>query len=246
MSMVPTAGAASRSRVQSVSRACELLRVLETGERSYTALALARATGLDRTVVYRLLRTLADDGLVVEEDGSFGLGPGAATLSLAYIDRNGLRRAGLPYAVELHTELIDTPWIVTLAIPARDCAILIERLWKPSAPLAALIDLGTRLPLERSAIGRCFLAYGAAETSTVDSALAARLEEVRAAGGIEHSRHEIRPGIAAVACIVRTPRGTPVGAVCVSGTELDDQLSRDSDVAIRLARTAASISAALG
>ena len=62
--MVPTP-ASSRSRVQSVSRACELLRVLETGERSYTALALARETGLDRTVVYRLLRTLADEGRLV-------------------------------------------------------------------------------------------------------------------------------------------------------------------------------------
>ncbi len=241
-----TEGTSSRSRVQSVSRASELLRILANEhENEYTALALARITGLDRTVVYRLLRTLADDGLVAEHGGAFSIGPGAATLSLAYIDRNGLRRAALPYAVELHTELMDTPWIVSLAIPAVDCAILIERLWKPRAPLTTLIDLGTRLSLERSAIGRCFLASGAAQTRELDGALEARLDEIRTAGGIEWSQNEVRPGIAAVACTVSTPRGTPIGAICVSGPDLEDELSRESKVAMRLARTAASISAAL-
>src|SRR5579875_936862 len=118
-----------KSRVQSVSRACQLLQALgedSPGER--TVLDLARATGMDRTIAYRLLRTLADNGLASERGGRYAIGARAATLSLAYIEHTGLRQAALPYAVDLHAELGDTPWIVSLAIPALDCAILVERL----------------------------------------------------------------------------------------------------------------------
>jgi IclR family acetate operon transcriptional repressor len=238
----------SRSRVQSVSRACELLRLLETeAVEDASVLGLAKASGLDRTVTYRLLRTLVDNGLASETGGRYAVGAHAATLSLAYIEQTGLRQAALPYAVELHTTLADTPWIVSLAVPAVDCAILIERLWTSKAPLSTLIDLGTRLSLPRSSIGRCFLAYGVGLTPDLarDEDLAARLADIRAAGGVEYSFGEVRPGIGALACVIQNRHGDVVGAICVSGSDIEPVLSRHSAVAQRLARTASSISRAL-
>lgn len=245
---MPVESRQSRSRVQSVSRACELLRLLETMPvEDASVVTLARISGLDRTVVYRLLRTLVDNGMVSESGGRYAVGARAATLSLAYVDQFGLRQAALPYAVELHTTLVDTPWIVSLAVPAADCAILIERLWTPKAPLSTLIDLGTRLSLPRSSIGRCFLAYGVGLTPELaaNAELSQRLADIRAGHGVEYSFGEIRPGIGALASIVLDRQGVPVGAVCVSGSDIQPVLSRDSTLAQRLVRTAASIGQAL-
>ena len=239
----------SKSRVQSVERACRLLQILtESASQEHTVLDLARAADIDRTVAYRVLRTLVDNGLAAERHGKYAIGPRAATLSLAYVEQTRLRQVALPYAVDLDAGLGDTPWIVSLAIPALDCAILVERLWKANAPLSTLLDLGTRLSLEGTAIGRCFLAYGAAvlpDAAACTPELKARLEDIRAADGIEYSSNEVRVGISALASIIRTSSGSPIGAICVSGADLEPQLSRDSDVAKKLSRTVQAISRVL-
>jgi DNA-binding IclR family transcriptional regulator len=71
------------------------------------------------------------------------------------------------------------------------------------------------------------------------------LEDIRAAGGIEFSTNEVRPGISALASIIHNRRGTAVGAIAVSGADLGAELSRESAVAGKLARTASSIAHAL-
>src|SRR5689334_19347346 len=70
-----------RSNVQSVSRAFALLETLKDSSVRMSALEVARATGLDRTVVHRLLRTLAEHELVVEQRGTYGLGPASVLLA---------------------------------------------------------------------------------------------------------------------------------------------------------------------
>jgi DNA-binding IclR family transcriptional regulator len=240
---------ATRSaRVQSVDRACLLLNALAAEPmRPQSALELARSTGLNRTVAHRLLRTLTQNDLVAEAGGRYSIGSAAAVMSLAYVERLGLRQAALPYAVELHTSVQDSPWMVSLAIPATDCAILIDRLWKPQIPLASLLDLGTRLSLTGSAIGRCFLAYGHGSRPELDDdeALQRRLADVRAAGGLDWSAEEIRPGLSALAAVIRNREGAPVGAVSVSGADLTPHLSSDSELAQRVRATAQSISRVL-
>jgi IclR family transcriptional regulator, acetate operon repressor len=235
-------------RVQSVDRACLLLNALAAEPmRPQSALELARATGLNRTVAHRLLRTLAQNDLVAEAGGRYSIGSAAAVMSLAYVERLGLRQAALPYAVELHTSIDDSPWLVSLAIPATDCAILIDRFWKPQVPLASLLDLGTRLSLPGSAIGRTFLAYGHGGTPErdTDEALQRRLAAVREAGGVEWSADEIRPGLSAIAAAIRNRNGVPVGAVSISGPDLGPHLSYESELAQRVLGTAQSISRVL-
>src|SRR4051794_22424863 len=92
---------ARSGRVQSVDRACLLLNALAADPmRPQSALDLARATGLNRTVAHRLLRTLTENDLVSEAGGRYSIGSAAAVMSLAYVERLGLRQAALPYAVE--------------------------------------------------------------------------------------------------------------------------------------------------
>jgi IclR family acetate operon transcriptional repressor len=236
------------NRVQSVDRAIGVLQILaEDPFGSLSALEISRRSGLDRTVVHRLLRTLASHDLVAEQSGRYVIGSMSSVLSLAYIERIGLRQAALPYAVELHTKLLETPWIVSLAIPAWECAILIDRLWKPQAPLSTMLGLGARLPLQTSAIGRCLLAYGHPHAATegeaeAGEALEETLELIRQAGGVELSHDEIRPGIGAMAAAITNHRGVPVGAISVSGPEITDHLVRQGPLAHDLRATAHSIS----
>lgn len=214
--------------------------------RAMTTFELSIATGLDRTVVYCLLRTLALEGLVAEDHGHYHLGSRALGLAQGYLAHARIREIALPYAVELHNELLGTPWIVALGVPAGGFAVLIEQLWKPEAPLDMLLETGTRMPLTTSAIGRCLLAYGyqpskqAPDEDWPDS-LQERLEAIRQAGGVEWSANELRPGISALAAVIPSHNMDPVGAIAVSGPEMGEQLARDSELATRLRRVAAGI-----
>lgn len=233
-----------------MQRAIQLLSLLADDARSSpTALELARSTGLHRTVVHRLLRTLAREGLVEERNGHYAMGPRTIGWANGYLDRVGVREAALPYAISLHQSLEGTPWIVSLAVPAWDSAVLIDRLWKPEAPLDSLLDVGTRLPLTTSAVGRCLLAYASDPHVQLryehSDELAQRLAEIRAAGGVEWSSHELQPGISALASVILSREQAPTGAIAVSGPGLETDLQRDSDVAQRLRRAAEAIGRAL-
>ncbi|HEY4279483.1 MAG TPA: helix-turn-helix domain-containing protein [Conexibacter sp.] len=238
--------AGSRLEVQSVRRAAQLLDALAADPGTATsALDLSRTTGLNRTVVHRLLRTLQADGLAVDAgNGRYRLGPKTVGLGMRYLDGLGIRSAALPYMISLNASLQSSPWIVTMAVRVGDYAVLVERLWKPEAPLESLMDIGTHMPLRTSAAGRCLLAYSGDDGVAEGSELAEQLEEVRASGGVEISSNELIPGMSAVAAAI-VPRDAAVAAIIVSGIDLEPELSRDSDVAERLQRAAVGIAGVL-
>lgn len=237
----------SRSEVQSVRRACQVLDCLtEHPHKTMSALELSNATGLDRTVVHRLLRTLTLEGLVDEEHGQYHLGPRTLALAQGHLSHTRIREIALPYALELHNELLERPWIVALGVPAGGFAVLIEQLWKPQAPLDRLLETGTRMPLAGSAIGRCLLAAGYQPPEQVPGTdwpdgLTQRLETIREAGGVERSSSELRPGISALAAVILDCDADPVGAIAVSGPDMGQHLDRDSELADRLRRAASAI-----
>ena len=95
------AGTPRRAVVQSVGRAFEILEILKDATVPMSALELARATGLDRTVVHRLLRTLSQHGMTIEERGTFRLGPSSVLLAHRYLDNLLVRRLALPYLLDI-------------------------------------------------------------------------------------------------------------------------------------------------
>jgi DNA-binding IclR family transcriptional regulator len=243
-----TAAERSRSEVQSVRRACQLLDCLASDPMvPVSALELARRTGLNRTVVHRLLHTLTLDELIQDIGGGrYRLGARTVGLGMAYIDGLGLRRAAMPYAIALQSSIEGTPWVTSLAVRSGNAAVLIERLWKPGAPLDSLMDIGTRMPLRTSAAGRCLIAYEQpAYDASDDPQLEQRLEDIRASGGIEVSSNEIVPGMSAISAAILGRDGRAMGTVAISGLELEPHLSRTSEVADRLRRAAVAIAGVL-
>jgi IclR family transcriptional regulator, acetate operon repressor len=234
-----------RALVQSVARAFEILDILKDATVPMSALEIARATGLDRTVVHRLLRTLSQEGMTIEERGAFRLGPASVLLAHRYLDNLLVRRLALPYLLDVQgTAIGERPWTVTLSIPVGDVSTVIERIWTRAVPLGMVLDIGDTFPIDRGAAGRSVLAYypeARARELLGDErfeAVAPILEQVREAGGVALSRGEARPGVYAVAAAIMSRRDQPVAAISVSGLDLGDELGYDTALAGELRRAA--------
>ncbi len=242
------AGASRRASVQSVARAFEILDVLKSASVPMSVLDVAKATGLDRTVVHRQLRTLAQCGMTEEEGGAFRLGSRCVLLANRYVDNLLVRRVSLPYLLEVQAGVIgDKPWSVTLSIPVGDVTTVVERIWTRFVPLGTVLDIGDTHLIDRGASGRAILAFqpppqakaliGAQRYKAVQTILA----RVRETGGVALSRGEAQPGVYAVAAAVRSRRGHPVASISVSGLDLGDQLADDSSLAGELLCSARAI-----
>jgi IclR family acetate operon transcriptional repressor len=248
----PAGDTTRRSTVQSVARAFEVLRILGQAAVPMPALEIAKAGGLDRTVVHRLLRTLSRQGMVLEERGSFHLGPATMLLAHGYLDNLLVRRLALPYLLDIQGSVVgDRPWTVSMSIPVGELTTVIERIWTRAAPLGMVLDIGDTFPIDRGAAGRCVLAFQPeAEAKALIgadryAAVAPILERVREAGGVAVSRGEAREGVYAVAAAIRSRRGAPVAAIAVSGLDLGEELGDDTPLAGHLRRAAQGVGQSL-
>lgn len=238
-----------KDTVQSVERALRLLEeLIETADPA-SALQLATQTGLNRTVVHRLVRTMTDFGLLEENRGTYQLGPRAVQLGYTYLDRSAVRRAALGYAVDLCFRFVkERPWVVSLALPVGDEVILVDRIWGPNTPLDSILDVGTRLRFQGSALGRAMLAFWepAEVTELLGSeraeAVAPLLEKIRGSDGVAISFNEVRPGLFAVACPILDPKGRPVASLCVSGPiGSAEPLDENGEIALHVRRATESV-----
>jgi len=237
-----------RSSVQAVARAATILNALRDSPTPMTVLQLSAATSLDRTVTHRLAKSLAAEGLVLDERGTYRLGPATVLLSNRYIDDLLVRRLALPYMVEISgNELADKPWTVTLSIPVGALSTVIERIWTPQTPLDLVLGVGDNFPIDSSATGRSILSMSS-DRDIVELLGEERaekihpiLEKVREAGGVGVSRGEAVPGVQAIAAAISSRRATPVAGLGVSGVDLGEQLAYDSPLAATLRRAASAI-----
>jgi DNA-binding IclR family transcriptional regulator len=249
----PRKDSREQGRVQAIDRAFMLIERILAAPQGLTALELAAATKLDRTTVHRLLRTLAYWGLTEARGARHLLGPECLVLASAHLDRLNVRRAALPHAIDLQEKGIGArPGIVSIAVPARDEVVIIERLWSPSAPLSILFEIGTRLPIDHSPSGRAILSTYSAEhcIATLGAkryeALKPKLKDVAASGGLSFGLSELRPGVGTMACALRGASGEALGALVAAGLGFDKDLRPDSKLAQHLVRAAKNVSSQLG
>lgn len=241
-----------RSGVQSVDRAFAALQTLQDASAPLSVQEVARESGLDRTVAHRLLKTLKSHGMVLEERGSYRLGPQPVLMASRYTESLMVRRLALPYMVDLQTRhLAGSPFTVNLSIAVGDYSVVVERIWTPTTPLDLVLSSGDHFPVDVTATGRAILAY--LDESEVEELLGSErhaaiksvLEEVRAREGLAHSQGEAVAGINALAAVIRAQSGIPVAALAVSCPEGQGQPSLDSPLAAHLQRAATAVGRAL-
>ncbi len=142
------------------------LRVLEAivdeGGATSTPRDIADATGIDRSIVQRVLRTLVGAAYVERLGrGDYGVGPAMFSLGLRAIRGSAFVEIAEPYLQRLN-ELTGEP--VTLAILA-NADIVYQARVAPARLMSENVAVGSRLPGYCTAIGRVILAFLPAERS---------------------------------------------------------------------------------
>jgi len=141
--------------------------------------------------------------------------------------------------------------LVSISIPARDRAIIVERIWTPRTPMNVIIDIGNQFPLDDCASGKSILSTYPDELclATLGKArldkIRPLLKKVRQAGGFCATAGRYKRGLASLAYPFHGRNAAALGAIVVSGLELDDELDVDSSLAQHLQRACENVSSAL-
>lgn len=247
-----------RERVQSVERALTLLRVLAREGPSSLA-ALHQATGLSKTVVFRLLRTLEASGFV-EQDGDnrrYQIGIGAFEVGQAYPAAGPLIQLGLPI---LDALVEGSPHTAYIGVRDGFEVVYLATVYN-RGPLRVHTPPGTRIPAHSTAFGKVLLAglpeaevvalatqFGlpalTPTTITDSDLLINHLRKVRK-DGYANNNEEAHPGIGAIGAVIRDGRGMPVAALSLAyATSLMPPAEKPAWIK-RTVRAAADISARL-
>lgn len=163
-----------RQFVIALARGLRVLQAYSVGDDVLSNLELSRRTGLPKPTISRLSHTLSRLGYLAPdpEGAGYRLQPHILTLGYPVLAGLGVRQIIRPLLQAIAAEEG-----VTAAIAMRDGMhmIFVERLRAPSVAVLEQ-DIGTRVPIATTAIGRAYLA------GLPEPARAALLEEIRASG----------------------------------------------------------------
>jgi len=237
------------STLQSVERACSVLEYLAGCDMPQTTSEVSRALGIERTAAHRLLRSLLKGGIVsTESKGTYSIGPRAFSIGMSYVEQMQLRRIALPYLMELCFEYTERPWSIVLAVFDGKDVLLIERLWNPRTPLDSLMEIGGKMPVDRTAAGFAYLAQQSDEDIAAIvgeprfQEIKPAIDETRAAGGMAFTSGLLQSGIDALSAPILDSSGRVTALVIVGGSDFQDELHLESHTARRVQRIIAHVS----
>lgn len=246
--------------MQSVERALVVLRLLAEEGVPLRLADVQRKTGLQKSIAFRLLKTLEDARFVEQEPGTsrFHIGVGAFEVAQAYPRGTSLIRVSRPYLQRLVEGSPHTAYLATLD----GFEIVYLGSVEGAGPLRVHVSPGSRNPAHATAVGKALLAelddtevgelaraFGlpalTATTITSRRKLLECVREVRERGYALNDG-EAYPGIGSVAAVVRDGSGTASAGITLSyATSLvaDEELPGWIE---QTTATAREISAALG
>lgn len=231
--MLRTAGAIDEPpRTRALSRGLRVLEALAGSvEPALGPSAVARAVGLDKATVIRLLRTLAEAGYVAPEEktGRYRVTGKILWLAHGVNARLDLRSVARPHLVALRDMLGET---VHLGVMEDLRVVYVEKL-EAANSVQLVSAVGQTMPLHSTALGKAMLAalpddeceatYARMElaprTERTICDLAALREEIHRTRllGYATDDRENEPFGACVGAAIVGSDGRPVGAISVSG-----------------------------
>lgn len=247
-------------RVSALARGVTILRCIAAAGAPITYRQLAEQTLIPRATVFRLTATLIAMGLVAPASGTerLRLGPGVLPLSAAYLRGLDVRAEARPFLAEF-AETVGAA--VHIGVRDRLDMVIIDAI-RPDVPFTMIrIEIGARLGLASSALGRAYLAAlpPAEQTSLLQTLalslgdgwpqmrgrLAAALAE-DAEQGFSLSIKDWHPDVNAVAVPFTGPDGERYAINCGAPAFILDENRLRNDVAPKLRDCVAKITAALG
>ncbi|QNI04549.1 IclR family transcriptional regulator [Halomonas sp. SH5A2] len=144
-----------RNFVTALARGLELLRAFGSGEEYLGNAELSNRTGVPRPTVSRLTYTLTQLGYLQHNTHleKYRLGPGILALGYRYLANMGIREIARPHLQKLADA---TDCNVSLGSADRNDMVYLETC-HGHGPLVIRLNIGSRLPIATSAIGRAWL-----------------------------------------------------------------------------------------
>ena len=136
-----------------LARGLQVLRAFDRDAPRLRVRDVAERSGLNRAAARRFLLTLRDLGYVASENDIYFLRPRALDLGYSYLSSANIRSMVQPLLDELAERTRDA---TTLAVLDETEALIIARACKRPFDLA--IGSGSRLPLDKTALGHVLLA----------------------------------------------------------------------------------------
>lgn len=191
--------------VIAVARAFAILDAFKASENALALGELARRTGLHKTTVLRIARTIASSGYMVQlGDGSWRLGAGAGWLGARYQTTYDQAASIEPVLRDLSSTTGESAAFYVREGEARVCVVRVDG----PQTIRHHVRVGEMLPLERGAIGRVLLAFSGEPGKLYDT--------IRAAGH-HFTAGERDPQVSSVACPVFGTNRRLVGCVAITG-----------------------------
>lgn len=215
------------SLATSLIKALRVLCALEDSPDGRGVTDMARALGLPKSAVHRLLVTFQKLGFVQQQpDSRYILGPTLARLGLRAADMFTPRRVARPYLESLAQAMSET---VFLGVLAQDQVLVVDKV-EHGQVLRVSPALGTVLPLHRTALGKLLLAFCPAPQrqqylQTLERAVppralgASALQRELAAivhQGFAVSLEEWAPDICCLAAPIRNRHGDVIAALAIA------------------------------
>lgn len=248
--------------VPAIVAAFTVLRHIAAGNRCNNTSRTAKALGINRTTLIRVLATLEAEGAVeqIANEGGYRLGTSLITIASQALNERGILQVARPFLLQLvhqlnlsaHLGVRDGREIVYLARET------------PNSHLASTVREGTRLPAHATSIGRILLAelpvaqvralYAGqameaftAKTRTTLAELELQLDEDRARH-MSWSVANFEPGIGSAAVAVYDHQARAVAAINVTGhaSAFADEGGQAQRIEQHLKAAARAISEALG
>lgn len=164
--------------ITALSRGLDVLACFRPGDAALSNQEISRRCGLPKSTVTRIAYTLIKRGYLiqVEAGGKYALGTATLALGSSMLARLDIRQFARP----LMQELADFAG-ATVALGVRDRFSLIYiEVCRSMATLALTLQVGSRIPLATSAIGRAFLASAAEEERNAIMGLAGEADPTTA------------------------------------------------------------------
>jgi len=151
----PEQAGKDRNFVTALARGLELLRAFGAGEEYLGNAELSSRTGIPRPTVSRLTYTLTQLGYLQRNPDieKYRLGAGVLALGYRYLANMGIRDLARPYLQRLADA---TDCNVSLGTADRTSMMYLETC-HGTGPLIMRLEVGSRLPIATSAIGRAWL-----------------------------------------------------------------------------------------
>jgi len=220
---VPEKRPKDRHAISSLSRGVAVLRVFGEASGPLSNQDLAAATGLPKSTVSRITRTLLNDTFLVQtpRSGLYELSPAVLRLARSYHNSTGVAEIAGPHMQELASAVRGT-----VAVAARDgLGLVYVAIARAVSRIQVAQEPGYRVPIIRTSIGLAYLeAVPDEERRTLIAAL--RRQTTRDWGvierDIERAADEIRrdgfcvcvgtwrPDVSAAAAALALPDGTVI------------------------------------